>query len=308
MCGIVGLFLKDRALEPQLGAMLTDMLITMTDRGPDSAGIAIYSGEAKGRAKLTIQSDAPDREFESLTSELQQEIQGDINITINSTHAVLDIQESQVSAARMALRVLRPDVRIMSFGTSLEIYKEVGLPKNVAARFSVKQMAGSHGIGHTRMATESAVTTMGAHPFNTGDDQCLVHNGSLSNHNSLRRKLRREGIHIETENDTEVGAAYLTWKMREGASLGEALESSLKDLDGFFTFVVGTKDGFGVVRDPIACKPAVMAETDQYVAFGSEYRALVNLPGIEDARVWEPEPATVYFWSHGGSNNSEEAA
>ena len=308
MCGIVGLFLKDRALEPQLGAMLTDMLITMTDRGPDSAGIAIYSGEAKGRAKLTIQSDAPSRDFENLTSELQQEIQGDIKITSNSTHAVLDIQESQVSAARMALRVLRPDVRIMSFGTSLEIYKEVGLPKNVAARFSVKQMAGSHGIGHTRMATESAVTTMGAHPFNTGDDQCLVHNGSLSNHNSLRRKLRREGIHIETENDTEVGAAYLTWKMREGASLGEALESSLKDLDGFFTFVVGTKDGFGVVRDPIACKPAVMAETDQYVAFGSEYRALVNLPGIEDARVWEPEPATVYFWSHGGSNNSEEAA
>ena len=308
MCGIVGLFLKDRALEPQLGAMLTDMLITMTDRGPDSAGIAIYSGEAKGRAKLTIQSDAPDHDFESLTSELQKEIQGDIKVTINSTHAVLDIQESQVSAARMALRVLRPDVRIMSFGTSLEIYKEVGLPKNVAARFSVQQMAGSHGIGHTRMATESAVTTMGAHPFNTGDDQCLVHNGSLSNHNSLRRKLRREGIHIETENDTEVGAAYLTWKMREGASLGEALESSLKDLDGFFTFVVGTKDGFGVVRDPIACKPAVMAETDQYVAFGSEYRALVNLPGIEDARVWEPEPATVYFWSHGGSNNSEEAA
>lgn len=308
MCGIVGLFLKDRALEPQLGAMLTDMLITMTDRGPDSAGIAIYSGEAKGRAKVTIQSDAPHHDFESLTSELQQEIQGDIKITINSTHAVLDIQESQVSAAKMALRALRPDVRIMSFGTSLEIYKEVGLPKDVAARFRVKQMAGSHGIGHTRMATESAVTTMGAHPFNTGDDQCLVHNGSLSNHNSLRRKLRREGIHIETENDTEVGAAYLTWKMREGASLGEALESSLKDLDGFFTFVVGTKDGFGVVRDPIACKPAVMAETDQYVAFGSEYRALVNLPGIEDARVWEPEPATVYFWSHGGSSNSEEAA
>ena len=170
-------------------------------------------------------------------------------------------------------------------------------------------MSGTHGIGHTRMATESAVTTMGAHPFNTGDDQCLVHNGSLSNHNSLRRKLRREGIHIETENDTEVGAAYLTWKMREGATLGEALESALDDLDGFFTFLVGTKDGFGVVRDPIACKPAVMAETDQYVAFGSEYRALVDLPGIETARVWEPEPATVYFWSHNTlPSNTEKAA
>jgi asparagine synthetase B (glutamine-hydrolysing) len=119
------------------------------------------------------------------------------------------------------------------------------------------------------MATESAVTTMGAHPFSTGADQCLVHNGSLSNHNALRRQLRRDGVFIESENDTEVGAAYLTWKMQQGATLGEALERALSDLDGFFTFVVGTKDGFGVVRDPIACKPAVMAETDQYVAFGS---------------------------------------
>jgi amidophosphoribosyltransferase len=205
---------------------------------------------------------------------------------------------SEVNSVRAALNKIRPSVRIMSAGDTIEIYKEVGLPKDVAARFDISSMSGTHGIGHTRMATESAVTTMGAHPFSTGSDQCLVHNGSLSNHNSLRRKLRREGVHIETENDTEVGAAYLTYKMQQGSTLGEALESSLKDLDGFFTFLVGTKDGFGVVRDPIACKPAVMAETDQYVAFGSEYRALVNLPGIEEARVWEPEPATVYFWTH----------
>ncbi len=204
----------------------------------------------------------------------------------------------RIEAARAALKTLRPDVRVMSAGDTIEIYKEVGLPRDVAARFDLARMGGTHGIGHTRMATESAVTTLGAHPFSTGPDQCLVHNGSLSNHNSLRRQLAHEGIFTETENDTEVGAAYLTWKMRDGATLGEALESSLSDLDGFFTFVVGTKDGFGVVRDPIACKPAVMAETDQYVAFGSEYRALVNLPGIETARVWEPEPATVYFWNH----------
>jgi glutamate synthase domain-containing protein 1 len=146
------------------------------------------------------------------------------------------------------------------------------------------------------MATESAVTTAGAHPFSTGADQCLVHNGSLSNHNAVRRTLRRAGMSFETENDTEVAAAYLSHRMGEGAGLGEAMEGTLQDLDGFFTFVVGTKNGFGVVRDPIACKPAVMAETDQYVAFGSEYRAMVGLPGIENARVWEPEPATVYFW------------
>jgi len=217
---------------------------------------------------------------------------------VNDTHAVLELDETSLAKARAKLPQLRPDVRIMSAGDTIEIYKEVGLPAEVADRFGLQNMSGTHGIGHTRMATESAVTTMGAHPFNTGPDQCLVHNGSLSNHNSLRRKLRREGMAFETDNDTEVGAAYLTWKMQTGSTLGEALQSGLDDLDGFYTFVVGTKDGFGVLRDPIACKPAVLAETDDYVAFGSEYRALVNLPNIEAARVWEPEPATVYFWNH----------
>ncbi len=188
------------------------------------------------------------------------------------------------------------DVAIVGAGTRMEIFKETGLPRDVAARFDLSKMSGTHGIGHTRMATESAVTTAGAHPFSTGADQCLVHNGSLSNHNDLRRALKREGISFATENDSEVAAGYLTWRMRQGASLGEALEAGLKDLDGFFTFVVGTESGFGVLRDPIACKPAVMAETDRYVAFGSEYRALVDLPGIANAKVFEPEPATVYFW------------
>ncbi len=297
MCGIVGLFLKDAALQPQLGAMLTDMLITMSDRGPDSAGIAIY-GPAGASSKLTVQSEAPEQEFATLASDLGTAIDTTITLRRKDTHAVLELPADKIAATRQALAELNPALRVMSVGDTIEIYKEVGLPKDVAARFDLSAMSGTHGIGHTRMATESAVTTLGAHPFSTGADQCLVHNGSLSNHNSLRRKLVREGLSFETDNDTEVGAAYLTWKMQTGSTLGEALECSLSDLDGFFTFLVGTKDGFGVVRDPIACKPAVMAETNQYVAFGSEYRALVNLPGIEDARVWEPEPATVYFWSH----------
>ncbi|HCI06634.1 MAG TPA: glutamine amidotransferase, partial [Sulfitobacter sp.] len=271
-------------------------------------GIAIYGAETSGNAKLTVQSDTPDADFSKLDNDLRKLVKGKVEMSTKDTHAVLEMQADQLDIARAALSNLRPNVRVMSRGDTLEIYKEVGLPKDVASRFDVRTMSGTHGIGHTRMATESAVTTMGAHPFNTGPDQCLVHNGSLSNHNSLRRRLRRLGVHIETENDTEVGAAYLTWRMQEGATLGQAMESALEDLDGFFTFVVGTKDGFGVVRDPIACKPAVMAETDQYVAFGSEYRALVNLPGIETARVWEPEPATVYFWSHNEAPTSKEKA
>lgn len=298
MCGIVGLFLKDKSLEPQLGSMLSQMLISLSDRGPDSAGIAIYGAPSRNEAKITIQSAKPERDFRGLEAELAKAIGTPVTITVKSTHAVVRTTPAKIDEAREAIQALRPDIRIMGAGDVVEIYKEVGLPEAVVDRFDVRSMTGTHGIGHTRMATESAVTTMGAHPFSTGADQCLVHNGSLSNHNNVRRELIREGMTFETENDTEVAAAYLSSQMAHGKNLGEALEGTLSDLDGFFTFVVGTKNGFGVVRDPIACKPAVMAETDQYVAFGSEYRALTKLPGIDNARVWEPEPATVYFWEH----------
>jgi methylamine---glutamate N-methyltransferase subunit A len=293
MCGIVGLFLKNDAMRPDLGTLLTDMLITMTDRGPDSAGIAIYGSDV-GAVKMTVQSDAPDLTFADLGAKLEAALGVPVGVRVLDTHAVLTLPESALDAARTTLAKM--GLRVMGSGHSMEIFKEVGLPRDVARRFDLRAMAGSHGIGHTRMATESAVTTLGAHPFSTGLDQCLVHNGSLSNHNAVRRKLARKGFVTQTQNDTEVAACYISSRLAEGDNLGAALDGTLRDLDGFFTFVVGTRNGFGVVRDPIACKPAVMAETADYVAFGSEYRALVSLPGIEAARVWEPEPATVYFW------------
>jgi len=298
MCGIVGLFLKDKSLELTLGEMLTQMLITMSDRVPDSAGIAIYKNPKNSFTKVTVQSSQPQIDFENIKIELDSLFNQNLEIMIIDTHAIITIETEYLNSIKEILATSFPNLRIMSIGDSIEIYKEVGLPETVANRFDISKMSGSHGIGHTRMATESAVTTMGAHPFSTGNDQCLVHNGSLSNHNSLRRKLRKEGIECETDNDTEVAAAFLTYKMNEGYNLGDALKAGITELDGFYTFLVGTKNGFGVLRDPIACKPAVLAETEQYVAFGSEYRALVNLPNIDSAKVWEPEPATVYFWEH----------
>ena len=298
MCGIVGLFIKDPSLQPSLGTLLTEMLITMSDRGPDSAGIAIYGQGDNDTGKITLQSQTPEADFPGLAERITETLGIVASLAVNDTHAVLSVPAEKIHTVREALTTICPSIRVMSSGNSIEIYKEVGMPVDVANRFSLSAMTGTHGIGHTRMATESAVTTMGAHPYSTGADQCLVHNGSLSPHNRLRRKLVRAGVNIETDNDSEVAAAYLTNKMELGASLGDALENALDDLDGFYTFVVGTRDGFAVLRDPIACKPAVMAETDQYVAFGSEYRALVDLPGIDTARVWEPEPATVYFWKH----------
>ena len=296
MCGIVGLFLKDRALAPELGRHLSDMLVTMTDRGPDSAGIAVYGSREPDHVKLTVQSPDPERDFDAVESGLA-DLDAGASLTRRSTHAVLGVPPRSLEAVQGWLAE-QPTIRVISSGSSMEIYKEVGLPADVVSRFDIGGMSGTHGIGHTRMATESAVTTLGAHPFPTGLDQCLVHNGSLSNHNNVRRRLMHEGLRFETENDSEVAAAYLTWRMSSGMSLGDALTAALDDLDGFYTFVVGTESGFGVLRDPIACKPAVMAETDRYVAFGSEYRALVDLPDIGAARVWEPEPAMVYFWEH----------
>ena len=298
MCGIVGLFIKDPSLRSSLGTLLTEMLVTMSERGPDSSGVAIYSNGNDKFKKITLRSNSPECDFEALVNSINQKLDISVKLDLNDTHAVLIVPSGDMHNVLILLKTIAPSFSIMSLGNSIEIYKETGLPAEVANRFSLQTKEGTHGIGHTRMATESAVNTMGAHPYSTGLDQCLVHNGSLSNHNNLRRELTRNGVNLNTDNDSEVAAAYLTHQMKLGASLETALNNALKDLDGFYTFVVGTRDGFAVLRDPIACKPAVMAETEQFVAFGSEYRALVNLPGIDNARVWEPEPATVYFWSH----------
>jgi glutamate synthase domain-containing protein 1 len=293
MCGIVGLFLKDRALEPELGALLAGMLGTMRDRGPDSAGFAVYGAAAPGAIKLTVRGPR-DCDFAALVRRLEAG-RTPLPHVVYDTHLVLTVRSADEAAIRAEVAAMS-ELTVIGSGRRMAIFKEVGRPDKVVERFGLDGMAGSHAIGHTRMATESAVTTDGAHPFTTGPDQCLVHNGSLSNHNALRRELIRHGLSFQTENDTEVAAGYMSWRMREGASLEQTLNASLTALDGFYTFVVGTETGFGVLRDPIACKPAVMAETDRWVAFGTEYRALVDLPGIDIARVWEPTPAKAYLW------------
>jgi glutamate synthase domain-containing protein 1 len=294
MCGIVGLFLKDPRLEGELGGLLAGMLGTLCDRGPDSAGFAVYGRETPGSLKLTLRA-AAGFDVAGLMERLGGIAGAPLRHEIRDTHVVVTVPADRDAAVRAALAHER-GVSLVGAGRRMEIFKEVGRPDRVAARFGLPAMAGTHGIGHTRMATESAVTTDGAHPFTTGPDQCLVHNGSLSNHNAVRRELVHHGLSFQTENDSEVAAGFMTWRMREGASLEATLTASLDALDGFYTFVVGTEAGFGVLRDPIACKPAVMAETDRWVAFGTEYRALVDLPGVEAARVWEPEPATPYLW------------
>lgn len=299
MCGIVGLYLKNKDLHSKLGEMFTPMLIEMTDRGPDSAGFAIYRNPvAENQTKFTLASDTPQLDWKALDVDLEKALNCDVRIDVQGDHAVV-VTDAEAKSVRDWLVQNRPNIRVVGSGRLIEIFKQTGLPQEVADQFKLTEAQGSHAIGHTRMATESAVTTAGSHPFATGLDLCLVHNGSLSNHNRLRRKLEREGIVFDTDNDTEVAAGFMTWKLQQGATLHQALEAGLEELDGFYTFCVGTAEGFAVVRDPIACKHAVMAETDDWVAMATEYRAIAHLPGADSSRIWEPEPAKIYTWGVG---------
>lgn len=296
MCGIVGLYMKTSRYADQLGRLSALMLHEMRERGPDSAGFAVY-GAAETADKIVLLSKTGETDWTKLAARITEATGIDIDQNPVWDHAVFRVAGDGLAVRRWVIDNA-PDVTVLSQGRSIEVFKGVGDPDQVADRFGLAARSGTHAIAHTRMATESAVTTAGSHPFSTGADTCLVHNGSLSNHNRLRNVLRAHGESFQTENDSEVAAGYLAWRMREGDQLDAALNRALRDLDGFYTFAIGTADGFAVLRDPIACKPAVIAETDDWVAMSSEFRAIATLPEVDHAEIWEPEPAKIYSWSH----------
>ena len=293
MCGIVGIYLKSKKFEKNLGKMLSGMLINMGSRGPDSAGFAIYKNEKKKEFKYSVCIN--DLTFEKFKIDILKRIKI-TNILKNSDHVIISTKEK----TEKVLDILNnfKGISLVGYGKSIEIFKQIGNPKDVVKKFNLEKFSGTHGIGHTRMATESAITTDGSHPYSTGSDECLVHNGSLSNHNNLRRDLTKKGVNFKSENDTEVAAGYISNNLSNKKSLKETLKNSLSELDGFYTFITGTRKGFAVVRDEIACKPAVIAETKDYVAIASEFQAMAHLPGVNMAKIFEPEPGIVYSWGN----------
>ena len=295
MCGIVGIYHKNKDLNQTLGSSLAAMLTQMSERGPDSAGVAVYRDAVASPANKICVYSPSSCDWSVLQADLATAFDPRVDLEVHASHARLVLRAS-VEAFSAWLRDNYPSLRITSAGQSIEIYKASGAPSEFVQYFGLPDFSGTHGLGHTRMATESAVTTEHSHPFSTGMDLCLVHNGSLSNHNRLRKRLQDHGVEFQTDNDSEVAAGYLMWRMREGDSLEAALENALSDLDGFYTLAIGTRNGFAVLRDPIACKPAVLAETDDWVAMASEFRAIAQLDGVEHATIWEPEPATTYVW------------
>ncbi|MDA7473538.1 glutamine amidotransferase family protein [Candidatus Pelagibacter ubique] len=292
MCGIVGIYLKTKKYEKDLGKFLSGMLDGMATRGPDSAGFAIYTKQNKNKFKYSIcLNQLTDKEFKKKISKFLKKI----TLKTFSDHVILETDEKPKKVLEILDTKLK-EVSLVGYGKSINIFKQTGNPKDVVRKFKLSSFSGTHAIGHTRMATESAITTQGSHPYSTSEDECLVHNGSLSNHNNIRRSLKKEGQKFNSENDTEVAAGYISNQISKGENLEETLKNSLKDLDGFYTFIAGTKDGFALLRDEIACKPAVVAETKDYVAVASEFQCMAHLPNVNTAKIFEPKPGIVYHW------------
>ncbi|MBP0588505.1 amidophosphoribosyltransferase [Paraburkholderia sp. LEh10] len=300
MCGIVGLLVKKPELRERLGELMVPMLLGMTERGPDSAGLAVFTEPvANGVRKISLYSglteEGADFNWQGLVHELNEHLGAKASVHAKDNHAVLSVAIDPETVKHW-IRETHPGLHVLSTGRMIDLYKDTGTPGQVADRYAFSGLTGTHLVGHTRMATESAVTPDRAHPFTAGEDFCLVHNGSLSNPNGVRRMLEPHGIRFDTDNDTEAACRFLEYRLREGDDLESALQKGFEQLDGFYTFLMGTPDKLALIRDPFACKPAVVAETDDFVAIASEFRSLAHLPDIKHARVFEPAPEEMYVW------------
>ncbi|MBD1851877.1 class II glutamine amidotransferase [Cyanobacteria bacterium FACHB-502] len=295
MCGIVGLLIKTPSLRDSLGELLVPMLVGMSDRGPDSAGLAVFTATLPDPyRKYSLYAGNQAIDWSALPQSLSE--LGKATIDPHGNQAVL-MTDLSPQTVRAWLKSAYPQLHLLSAGRTIDLYKDTGTPIAVSDRYEFRSLKGSHAVGHTRMATESAVTPAHAHPFTAGEDFCLVHNGSLSNPNEIRRKLEPRGIHFETDNDTEAACRFLEWRMQEGDDLETAIQNGFEELDGFYTFLMGTADKLALVRDPFACKPAIVAETDDYVAIASEFRSLAHLPDVNQANLYEPAPEEMYVWT-----------
>lgn len=297
MCGIVGLLIKKPELRDRLGEWLVPMLIGMSERGPDSAGLAVFSAALPDSdRKYSLYSGGRSFDWTSVAENFLTTFETAPKLEANGNHAIL-ISDLPIDTVKSWLKATYPQLHLLSTGRTIDLYKDTGKPADLVDRYQFQSLKGSHIVGHTRMATESAVTPAHAHPFTAGEDFCLVHNGSLSNPYSIRRQLEPQGIHFETDNDTEAACRFLEWRMREGDDLETAIQKGFEELDGFYTFLMGTADKLALVRDAFACKPAIVAETEDYVAIASEFRSLAHLPNVNQAHLYEPAPEEMYVWT-----------
>ena len=301
MCGIAGIMFKQDAAgrNASTGSALVDMLDGCQHRGPDSTGFALYGEGHEDQLRMRFfvgsgaEADAAVGQIKSVLEDHGAEIIDDAVIGNNYrvvVHFTGDVQKLSYDLEHAA--------KVISIGTSLEILKDVGTAHEVDDVYHVQSFAGTHGLGHVRLATESDVQPEAAHPFwATGfTDIAIVHNGQITNYWKMRRRLEQRGFAFNTANDSELIAVYLADKLKRGISLEKALETSIEDLDGTFSFLVSTKNEIGYAKDRLAVKPMVMFENDDMVAIASEEVSLNKLFPGQALDTTEPAPGTFRTW------------
>jgi len=278
MCGIAGFFAKSGDPGAPAGATLLRMLTALGCRGPDSAGIALW-GRGEGDDLLVRVKVGEGGDLEARRREVLRRARQVTRVRASSAQgALLRLAVAKAGPAELAaaIEAVAPDVEVVSMGQRLEIVKQVGAPAGLDAEFSVSTWTGTHGLGHTRLSTESRVDLSHSQPFwaHGTPDLAVVHNGHICNYHRLRRIYEQEGVRFYTENDSEIIGLYLARQLALGRTLGEALQASIRDLDGSFSYLVGTADAFGFAKDRFSLKPLIVAETSDAVAIANEEVAL----------------------------------
>jgi methylamine---glutamate N-methyltransferase subunit A len=308
MCGIAGIIYQQRS--GPIGADLARMLQAMKHRGPDSTGYALY-GEPGDLLvmRFTLADPNDPRDF-SFSERLARNVR-EVEARLAKIGATIDRVDGESEYAYRAsfrydgeLKPLAdyvedvPGAEVLSLGRSLEIIKDLGDAATVAEQYRLAGFAGTHGIGHVRMATESDVDIANAHPYwaYPFPDVAVVHNGQLTNYHYWRRRLERQGHRFQSECDSEIIAVYLAQSMADGLSLETAMKQSLRDLDGVFTYLVVTESALGMAKDEMAAKPLVLYQGADMVALASEEGAIRAVLDRE-IDTHDPYEGEVMVWS-----------
>ncbi len=298
MCGIAGIFFKTQGSNQVLGKALVDMLDGCQHRGPDSTGFALYEDDVEGlRLRFIVDGDDADASIARIRAALAEHGATIAKEKHEGATYVVDVHYD--GEIRPFAYAMEHAAKLVSIGSALDIVKDVGTSHDLDATYRIGEIRGSHGIGHVRLATESEVKPEAAHPFwATGfADVAIVHNGQITNYWKMRRRLEARGFEFRTDNDSELIAVYVADKLAKGVKLETALEESVDDLDGTFSFLVSTKDGIGFAKDRLAAKPMVMYEDDALVAIASEEVSLNRLFPGRPLSTTEPAPGTFRTWS-----------